>query len=254
MELTLTALCACYAGCERERNEDNFYFNKKHLPQGNKGLKEPIKCTSSTSDGTLFAVFDGMGGGCEGGKASFSAAEVFSEECKRLSELAVSGKEFFFNACKRAGEEINAQREQLQLSVMGTTVAALYFSGDEVVCCNVGDSKIYRIREKRMLQISQDHTDGKIIELMGIKKKPVLLQYLGMPSEEGPTDPFIARGDARVGDIFVICTDGVTDVLDASRLYDIICNDTERAGSSVMAEIKKLDGSDNATLIVIRVS
>ena len=253
MNFRIDAACGSFIGNARNDNEDNFYFNRKHLPQKNKGLKNPIKYSGTTSETVLFAVFDGIGGGANGEEASCCASEVFSEEYKKLDELAISGKEFMITACQKANDEINKISAQKQFGTMGTTVAALSLSQDEAVACNMGDSKIFRIRNNRMLQISEDHTDEKIMLSMGIKKKPVLLQYLGVPDTDMAIDPFVAKGDIQDGDIFILCSDGVTDVLAPDELYCFAKEGAvDDAVKLILAEVNKREGNDNATIIVAR--
>ena len=254
MIFTLNASCGSFIGTGRDKNEDNFYFNKKHLPISNKGLKNPLKCKGATDEPIVFAIFDGMGGECKGEEASCLTSEIFSEEVKKLDELALSGKEFMYETCEKANTAVNALREKEQLSSIGTTVAAIYFSQDEVVACNMGDSKIFRIRDKKMIQISEDHTDEKIMAAMGIKKKPVLLQYIGIPDTEMSIEPYISKGDIQSEDVYVLCSDGVTDVMDMNELYEMICsNSAEDAVRLVLAEVNKKGGNDNATMTVIKV-
>lgn len=253
MVYTLIASCGSFLGSGRSNNEDNFYFNKKHMPSSNKGMKHPLKCKKTTDDPVGFALFDGMGGECKGADASCLASEVFSAEFKKLDELAMSGKEFMLTVCEKANAKVNALREELQLTSMGTAMAALLFSQDEVVACNVGDSKIFRIRDKKMMQISEDHTDEKILSSMGIAKKPVLLQYLGVPETEMAIEPYISKGDIQAEDVYVLCSDGVTDVIDINELYDVAYNNSaEEAVRQLLAEVNKRDGADNATIIIIK--
>ena len=150
MKFTYEASCGSYIGKDRTNNEDNLYFNKKHLPARNKGLKNALKCNGATDDIVMFAVFDGMGGEAMGEEAACLASEIFSEEMKNFSELVVSGKEFFLKTCEKANTAVNILRESKQLNSIGTTVVALWFWQNEVVGCNVGDSRIYRIRDKKM--------------------------------------------------------------------------------------------------------
>lgn len=253
MVFTFDAACGAFIGTGRSNNEDNFYFHKKHLPVPNQGLKNPLKYKGTTGEPVVFAVFDGMGGECNGEEAACLSGEVFGEEYKKLEELALSGKEFLYEACVKANAAVNMLRRNKQLTSTGSTVAAVYFSQDEVVACNVGDSRIFRIRDRKMLQISEDHTDEKIMSAMGIKKKPVLLQYLGVPDTEMSIEPYISKGDLRSEDVYVICSDGVTDVLDANEMYEIICsNSADEAVRQILAEVHKRDGADNATVIVVK--
>lgn len=251
----IEAACGCFIGNNRENNEDNFYFNKKHLPEMNKGLKNPLKCTLNTNEPVFFAVFDGMGGEAYGEKASFIASEVFSDEFKKNEELAISGKEFISVACQEANKKINCILKEEYVSTMGTTAAVLYFSQNEVVAGNVGDSKIFRIRDNKMLQISEDHTDEKILKSMGIEKKPVLLQYIGIPDTEMAIEPYISKGDLLSGDIYISCSDGVTDVLDVDKIFEIsgTFDSADDVVRKILAQVDLADGADNATVIVAKI-
>lgn len=255
MAFTLNAACGSFIGMGRSNNEDNFYFNKKHLPIPNKGMKNPLKYRGNTDDPVAFAVFDGMGGECRGEDAARICSETFSTEYKKLEELAVSGKEFMYDYCEKANTAVNQFRHDMQLSATGSTVAAIYFSQDEVVACNMGDSKIFRIRDKKMLQISEDHTDEKILSAMGIKKKPVLLQYIGIPDTEMAIEPYISKGELESEDVYVLCSDGVTDAVDVSVMYEIICNSgADEAVKQILSEVNRRNGTDNATIIVIKIA
>lgn len=255
MVFKVDAACGSFIGNGRNNNEDNFFFDRKHLPEKNKGLKNPIKYSGSTSEIVMFAVFDGMGGGANGEEASCKASEVFAEEYKKLDEIVLSGKEFMVTACQKANDIINELVAQRQVGTMGTTVAALYLSQDEAVACNMGDSKVFRIRSNQMMQISEDHTDEKIMLSIGIKKKPILLQYLGVPDTEMAIEPFVAKGDIQDEDVFVLCSDGVTDVIRPDEIYSLIKEKkVDEAVKAILAEVNKRDGADNATIVVAKLT
>ncbi len=251
-----SAACGCYIGNGRNRNEDNFYFNKKHLPVPNKALKDIIKYNDVLSaEPVMFAVFDGMGGGSDGDIAAFEVCNVFKEEFKKLEEIVLSGKEFMLKTCDRANAVINSIKTEKQMSNMGSTVASLYFTKDEVVACNIGDSRIFRLRAGQMLQISEDHTDEKIMLSIGIQKKPVLLQYIGVPDTEMAIDPYVTKGDIVTGDKYLICSDGVTDALSFNELYDAVCDVTpEEAVRKIISTVIDKNGLDNATVIVVNIN
>lgn len=255
MAFEIEAACGCACGSSRNQNEDNFYFKKKHLSNRNKGLKSPLKFKGNTDDVILFAVFDGMGGESKGEDASCLASEVFADEIKQLDDIVVDGKEFLINTCTKASNAIYELAKEKQVGTMGTTVAALYFPQDEVFACNVGDSKIFRIRHGQMVQISKDHTDEKLLSTMGVTKKPVLLQYLGIPEKTMVVDPYISKGDLQSDDYYIVCSDGVTDTVSPSELYEIIKEKkkAEDIVRCVMTTIAKRDGKDNATLIVVKI-
>ena len=255
MTFTINAACGSFIGMGRSNNEDNFFFNKKHLQIPNKGMKNPIKCSIVTDDPVVFAVFDGMGGERKGEEAACLSAEIFSSEYKKLEELAVSGKAFMYECCEKANAAVNRLRRDMQLSAIGSTVAAVYLSQDEIVACNIGDSKIFRIRNKQMIQISEDHTDEKIMSAIGIKKKPVLLQYIGIPDTEMAIEPYVSKGVLESGDIYVLCSDGITDVIEAADMYKIIGDlSADEAAKQLLSEVERRNGADNATAIVIKIA
>ena len=255
MSYKIEAACGCFGGNGRSNNEDNFFFHKKHLPKKNKGLRTPLKYKGTTDDFPLFAVFDGMGGEAKGEEAACIAAEVFADELKQLDDLAISGKELFDLACRKANTAVCDYSRAKQIGTMGTTVAALYFSQDEVFVGNVGDSKVFLIRNNQMTQVSKDHTDETILSSMGIIKKPVLLQYIGIPDTEMALEPFVSKGDLQTGDIYLICSDGVSDVLEPAEIYGFTKSylKPEDVVKYTLAEIDKREGADNATLIVVKI-
>ena len=255
MVFTLNAACGSFIGMGRATNEDNFYFNKKRLPIPNHGLKNPLTQTQTTEEPVVLAVFDGLGGECRGEEAACLSGEVFSEESKKLQELAISGKEFMYACCEKANAVVGQRRRDLQLSSMGTTVAAFYFFQKEVVACNVGDSKVFRIRDGQMLQISEDHTDEKLMLAMGIRKKAVLLQYIGIPDSEMAIEPYVSKGELEAGDVYILCSDGITDVVECAQMYELIGKYSPyEAVNQIIAEVKKKNGSDNATIIVVKIA
>ena len=246
--------CLCFVGCGRENNEDNFCFNRKHMPVHNNGIKSPLEYVSSTENNQLFAVFDGLGGEAYGENAAFIAGEVFLNEYEKLDRLVVPGSDMLENMCNMAHNAIIEELNSDNVRASGSTVAALYLLGEEAVICNVGDSRVYRIRDNEMILVSKDHTDGRIIEAMGINKKPVLLQYLGNTDIGNKTEPFISRGNLKSGDIFILCTDGVSDVLGADILMQAVADrDVCAAATEIIDRVKVARGSDNATVIVVKI-
>lgn len=249
-----SAACGCFLGGGYRNNEDNFYFNSKHLPVENRGLKKPIKHLGSTEKEALFCVFDGMGGESAGEMAACIASEIFAEQIKKFDGLAVSGKEIMCESCKAANEAICTYAMEQQLGATGTTVAAVLLIQDEIISCNIGDSKIFVVRDHLMLQISEDHTDEKIMSFVGVKKKPVLLQYLGIPNTEMAIDPYITKGNLASGDRYIICSDGVTDVIAMNDIFEIVeNNDPNEAVLQIIYQVNKHNGLDNATVIVIKI-
>ncbi len=251
MSIFFSSACACFIGCGRENNEDNFYFNKKCLPVINSGTDSELTFSGNTDGYCLFAVFDGLGGEKAGEKAAYRASEAFSQEYDLIDRDIVKGKEFFLRACEKAHKGVKEISRE-EKGTVGSTVASLLFFGDSVVSCNVGDSRIYRIRDRKMMMISEDHTDAGIISALGINKRPELLQFLGADEKEIQLDPFITKGNILSGDTYILCSDGVSDVLSHDGLYNAVKDkDALLAVKSVINEVQKKNGGDNATVVVI---
>lgn len=251
----IKACCGSFVGTARDNNEDNFLFGGKHLHKDNMGLKTPLEYEGKSNENIIFGVFDGLGGHAHGEVASFHAATSFLKESEFLKTVVMSGKEFFAKAIFSANEEICSAARKLGSKGMGSTVASLNFFQDEVYACNVGDSKIFRIRDFQMVQISEDHTDEKILKSIGLNKKPSLMQYLGIPKEEMSIEPFVTKGELQRNDVYIICSDGVTDVLTSEKIYEIVKSNESLSESvrNILNEINVKSGADNATLIIAKV-
>ena len=251
MSMNFNSACISYIGCGRENNEDNFCFNGKRLAPENSGTEGALTYSGNTDEYRLFAVFDGMGGENAGEKAAFSAAEAFLHGISFHSENLTKGKELFLSLCKDAQKDVRDISRTINGTV-GTTVVSLLFSGDVAVSCNLGDSKAYRVRDKKMMMLSEEHTDAGIIKALGLDKKPRLMQFLGMDENVMKPDPYITKGNIESGDMYILCSDGVSDVLCAQEIYDAVRDKNAlSAVKSLIDEVKKKNGGDNATAIVI---
>lgn len=253
---TLEASCSSYLGSGRSINEDNFYFNKKRLVKHNSGMHKYISAEFPLSEPVAFAVFDGIGGASYGEEASYLASKVFSEKMKELDDVVLNEKEFLLNICRSATYAVNSFSRQKQLSQIGTTLVSVLFADDEVFICNVGDSKAFLLRDNKFMQISKDHTDEEFLKSIGVEKKPSLLQYIGMSTDEGGLDPFISKGKIMENDVYVLCSDGVSDVLDIHSIFKTIKEEksTDRMVEKIINDVKLADGQDNATIIIIKCS
>ena len=234
MKYGLEAACHCHVGRIRSNNEDNFYFDDRILMQENRGLKKAISIrVSCTERFATFGIFDGMGGEEDGQVASYLAADSYREKCHMLEYYVVPPKEFL-----RAGATL------------------LYFCEDEIYVCNVGDSKGFRLRTNELLQISEDHTDAKLLVAHGIKnREPHLTQYIGIALEEMLLEPHVAKGQVLPEDQYLICSDGLTDMLSNIEICSILqesISAKESAERLVSAAVES-GGRDNITVIVVRV-
>lgn len=251
----LCAACNCNVGKRREKNEDNFYFDDRILPQENIGLKRAISAQLSVEHSVSFGIFDGMGGEADGQIASFLSASVFKRDCATLNDYVMRPKEFLRDAVTHMNDAVWPIAEE-NFNHMGSTAVILHFVEDEVYVCNVGDSKAFRLRQKGFQQLSKDHTDAEFLEKMGIKnRRPKLTQCIGVSPDEMELEPYIAKGKVESGDQYLLCSDGLTDMVAPEQIGIIMeeSSDARSCAEQLVAVALKNGGRDNTTVIVVRV-
>lgn len=252
MLFQISAACGCSIGRIRSNNEDNFYFDGKSLTEENTGLSGYIVKKVYLEKEVLFGVFDGMGGEEYGEKASYAAVESITEKADRCNRFAIGPRAFMLELCSEMNRRICRRRNELLVSRMGTTAAMLLFVPDEVYACNLGDSRVYRLRDNELSQISVDDVE-RVPE--GVHRKAGLTQFLGIPEDELALEPHIVKCELKRGDIYLICSDGLTDMVSNLDICMIL-----RQHISVKQNVQHLiskamqnGGRDNTTAIVIRI-
>lgn len=250
MTYFITASCYSDVGKKRSTNEDNFYFDGHFLNNRGNDFSLPLQMRSHNSD-TCFAVFDGIGGEAYGGEASLAAASAFAE-------YVASKKTRFFPSMRYLGHLVSflnqavvSKSKELASSRIGTTLACIMFHSSRAYCVNVGDSRIYLFRDSHLSQLSIDHSFKGSTD-----KKSPLSQYLGMDPTEVLIDPSVSQVALHKGDIFLICSDGLTDMLDDVKIHTILqSGDTPSAlGNQLLNAALSAGGKDNTTLIVCLIS
>ncbi len=191
----------------------------------------------------MFAVFDGMGGEACGEIASFVAAshsELFARDRERYEE-------YLYELSELLNEKVREETEARSLVLMGTTAAMIQFCKGDIYVLNAGDSRVYRLLKHELKQLSVDHI------AIGYGGKAIT-KFLGMPTDD-KLRPYIASGEYKAGDVYLLCTDGVTDMLSDEEILSLIDNkdplDTS-CRALINAAMEK-GGVDNATAILLRV-
>ena len=253
MAFTIHAACHCHPGYVRSNNEDNFFFDDLSLQERNMGLSAPLTLTATTEQRRILAVFDGMGGESNGETAAFVAAQALFAG---LHGIDCDGDgDFSYEAAQQMNLEVWRTALSLHTDRMGATLAMLTFRDDHVYACNLGDSRIFRLREGKFHQLSQDHTDEAFIKAQGIVRRPRLTQFLGMNPEEFQAEPYVSGFFVQPGDRYLICSDGLTDMLDPGAIVEAILgaeSPAQCAQRLVDAALEK-GGRDNVTVIVCTV-
>jgi serine/threonine protein phosphatase PrpC len=216
----------------------------------------------------LYAVADGMGG-YEGGEvASRLAVEAMTEFFRRSSdedstwpfklERGLSLDENRLRAALVvAHREILARREG-PLARMGATVVALAASRDAVVIAHAGDSRAYRLRDGVLAQLTRDHSFYEELKAAGADLPPraqfphanVVTRALGM---DGDLLPELRREPLRAGDVYLLCSDGLTEAMEPDQIRALLALAPGDACDALVHEAWALGGRDNITAVVVRV-
>lgn len=251
MRFTIQAACGCNMGKIRKNNEDNFLFDGKCLEEKNEGLRNPVWIEDTLKNGFCVAVFDGMGGEQFGECASYAAARQMQEAQRSLADYFISERKYLLRLTDQLHQVVLEEQKKMQTEHMGTTMVTLYFSGNSVYVCNVGDSRAYRLREGEFLQLSQDHVEKRPGR---DGSKAPLTQHLGFGGGEIELEPYIAKGKIKAGDIYLLCSDGVTDMLTNFEITDILLTqqDPEACVQELIRAACEKGGKDNITAIVCK--
>lgn len=211
-------------------------------------------------DQRIWLVADGMGGHSAGDVASQMIADTFreSELSGTLSELASSAETCLIDINRRL-RELSAQRTDQ--ATIGATVVLLLAHGNHILSLWVGDSRLYRLRHGELKQLTQDHS--QVEELI---KQGLLLRE---DAENHPASNIVTRavgatdeifvdmdyGDAREGDRFLLCSDGLTKELADWEIREILGRG-ESPGDlcdALIAMALERGARDNVTVVVSKV-
>lgn len=257
MAYKIEAACGCNMGRRRSNNEDNFCFDNRILPRENTGLRAAVEIRKELERQQFFGVFDGMGGESYGEEASFLAADTARNSEKLLADFIYPPRKYLTDLVQKMNTAVCVRAESLGAGRMGSTAVMLYLSGNHVYVCNVGDSKAFRLRQGGFQQISQDHTDEKFLAEQGIRgRKPSLTQHLGIWPEEMILEPYVAKGGLQDGDQYLLCSDGLTDMVGNVDICAIMKENSSAGGCAraLIARALEKGGRDNVTVIVVRVA
>lgn len=205
----------------------------------------------------LFVVADGMGGAQAGEVASRIAVESFQQGLGDTAEPEAALAALALAANSHIHELSHANVEQ---AGMGTTLTALYVGEEEVSIAHVGDSRAYCLRDGELLRLTDDHSlvdelirQGRLTpeEAVEHPQRSVITRALG---PEGTVEIDTRSYRARPGDVYLLCSDGLTtmvgeDVLAAELLAHPRLRD---AGEALVRVANEAGGRDNITVLLLR--
>lgn len=249
-------VAACsMVGRVRRNNEDNLCVDEYSLSL-NHGDTDLFSQKLKSSEPHLLGVFDGMGGYSDGEKASYIAATT-AQHHRKGSSVEDGFTQTLINFCMEANDLICAEADG---SHMGTTCAVIILFENHYTLCNIGDSPIFLVRDGAIRQLSIDHNQKATFErATGKPAKPgqkfKLTQCLGIPREDMLIEPYTEEGMIRDGDVFLLCSDGVTDMVSQQRLQELVISSdsADEMVKRITDEAYQAGGRDNITLIAARI-
>jgi serine/threonine protein phosphatase PrpC len=203
----------------------------------------------------LFAIADGMGGAKAGEVASRLAAAAIPKEGADRVDVAELIREANRRVFERASVDPSA-------SGMGTTMTVALVDDDHVTIGHVGDSRAYRLRDHRLEQLTEDHSlvaelvrSGRLSpeEAETHPQRSAITRSVGT---EAVVDVDTFTVESRPGDVFLICSDGLTDMVEEDRIADVVeqnRDDLERAVKQLIADANRSGGEDNVTVICFEI-
>ncbi|MTI69941.1 MAG: Stp1/IreP family PP2C-type Ser/Thr phosphatase [Firmicutes bacterium] len=214
----------------------------------------------------LFAVADGMGGHNAGEIASSLAIDIIKKYLYDNKEDLINGlitiPKFINNSLNKANEAILAHSlNNEKCNGMGTTITMVYLTKEEIFVGHVGDSRAYLLREKSLKQLTHDHSlvaelvrNGSITQEEAINhpQKNIITRALGTDKD---VKVDILSREIEEDDIIMLCTDGLTNMVSDKEITEIILQNKniEKASKALTMTANKLGGSDNTTVMLIKI-
>ena len=231
-------------GMIRAGNEDNFYADAN-----------PFR--------GLFIVADGMGGHAAGEVASEMAVQIVTRELvgvRTANDQAVIDR--VAQSLRTANQAIfNRTLQEVDKQGMGTTASVLLLAGGHYLIGQVGDSRVYLLRDGQLRQITKDHSyvqeqvDAGFLTPEQARYHPysnVITRCVGASES---VEPDVYVGEARAGDVFLVASDGLTGMVDDKRLQQLLSSGAapRRVVDALIAEANGRGGLDNITAVLVQV-
>lgn len=211
----------------------------------------------------VFIVADGMGGHAAGEVASEMAVQIVSRELAEVNDLASPHVSAQVAAAVRAANRAIYERTLAEVDKqgMGTTISLLMLGGMRYVIGQVGDSRVYLLRNGQLTQLTKDHSyvqeqvDAGFLTAEQARYHPysnVITRCVG--ASEG-VEPDTYGGAVLAGDVFLVASDGLTGMVEDRRLHSLLMQrqPPQKLVDLLIREANGRGGLDNITAIVVQV-
>lgn len=246
----LRAVCGSTAGKVRKNNEDNYCFFSRVRPLEQPEAAERMALQSGEqADGRWLGVFDGIGGLPDGEIASLIAAsELAAENENWTPEEETEYEDRLRQTVHRLNNNLISWRKEQKVNQIGTTMAAMKFGRSAIYGVTSGDSRIYRMRDRKLTQLTKDHVFYYPGHL-----HPMLTGFLGTEQEDEPVKADIYQWEYCPGDKYLLCTDGVSGTVWERELEEILQQPVDEAMDALMLAVHRMEARDNATAIILEI-
>lgn len=216
-------------------------------------------------DGGFCALADGMGGHQAGEIASKEAVSLlcrlFRQNFATLPKTIEETKKIFGHFIQEVNESVfRMGHEKEELRGMGTTLCFVYFHPEGLIYGHVGDSRIYRFRRSQLEQLTNDHSLlREMIDLGQLSEHQIgKFAYKNIITKAIGTEPYVepSIGNAAIesGDVLLMCSDGLTDLLNHEEIEQILSCTPESEMPNQLVRMAKLRGGyDNITVVLVKV-
>ena len=213
-----------------------------------------------------FILADGMGGHQAGEIASHEAVKILSHLLQKNGKFLQNSLEEALKVIHNAICEVNTHvyklsRSSLELKGMGTTICLVHIHNEGIIIAHVGDSRIYRLRSSELSLLTKDHSLlRELMDLGQIKEdhasgyhyKNIITRAIGT---EAVVEPTLQIEMVQKNDIFILCSDGLSDLLTIKEIEAVIneADSLSLAATRLILLSKKRGGHDNITLILVQI-
>lgn len=225
------------------------------------GLQRKGNEDSALTSGQVIAVADGMGGHAAGEVASRIAIRKLEEISTVICNPEIdpdSAEDIFSNSLDSIDSQLKSESdENPQLSGMGTTLTSLFINGERICLLHIGDSRAYRLRGGSFEQLTQDHTviqellnQGAISQsdIATHPQRSVLTQVL---MGEGISSAPLLILDGKVGDRYLLCSDGLSSVLTEKEIKSLLKGKDRQSTVDALIDATYINGApDNVTVVI----
>lgn len=247
--LHLRATAFTHQGAVRISNEDTIAVSDWITSEP---MAAPVVLEHEVAAPLICVVADGMGGHAAGEVASRAVAEHLSRRAPEATDDASVAA-----LLRDADAELFAlMQERPTWRGMGTTVAGISVAPERVMAFNVGDSRVYRIDEGALVQLSTDDTPGpKLADgRTAAMTSSLITQSLGGSHQLLGIEPHVLSEPLEDGARYLICSDGLTDLLDRTDMEELLDRDDATSALALFEAAMARGGNDNVSLILLRLA